>query len=72
MRKLKLSWALFKILKMSLPVLKAIQSIKLTLKDIFNGNWNKLYTQSYKWFLRKKARILYDVSIGFKKLKRIN
>ena len=39
-----------------------------TLKDMLKGNWIKVWNQMKKWFLRKKARIRYEISLGFKKL----
>ena len=68
MRKLKLSWALYKILKISLPFFKMIRGAQTVLKDLLKGNWIKIWNQMKKWSLRKKARLRYEVSLGFKKL----
>ena len=38
-------------------------------KDMLKGNWIKVWNQTKNWFLRKKARIRYDISLGLKKLK---
>ena len=68
MRKLKLSWSLYKILKISLPFFKMIRGAQTILKDLLKGNWIKIWNQMKKWSLRKKARLRYEVSLGFKKL----
>ena len=70
MRQLKISWILYKTLKMLLPVFSIIRNTQETLKDMTKGNWIKIWNQMKKWFLRKKARIKYEISLGFKKLKR--
>ena len=70
MRKLKISWILFKVLKMLYPFFKIIRTMKLILKDILKGNWINIWNKTKKWFLRKKARIRYEISLGFKKLTR--
>ena len=68
MRKLKLSWALYKTLKISFPFFKMTRTVQTTLKDMLKGNWIKIWNQMKKWSLRKKARLRYDISKGFKKL----
>jgi hypothetical protein len=68
MRKLKISWVLFKILKFLLPFFKIVQTLQQALRDILKGNWIKIWGGFEKWFLHKKARIAYEISLGFKKL----
>ena len=68
MRQLKISWILYKILKILLPIFRIIRNMQETLKDMLKGNWIKIWNQMKKWFLRKKARIGYEISLGFKKL----
>ena len=68
MRKLKLSWILFKILKVSLPFFKMIRNIQQIIKDMIKGNWIIIWNRMKKWFLRKQARIRYEISLGFKKI----
>jgi hypothetical protein len=69
---LLLSLIVFKFLKAIHPLFKTIKNTKKIIKNILSGNWRILYTQIYKWYQRKKARIAYDISIGFKKLKGVN
>jgi len=68
MREIKLSQILFKILKILLPFLKIIKLIQQTLKDIFSGNLSRVSSGINKWFIRKKARISYEIQLGLKKL----
>ena len=68
LRQLKVSVVLYKILKMLLPIFKIIKNLQEALQDILKGNWNKIWKQVKKWFLRKQARIRYEISLGFKKL----
>jgi radical SAM superfamily enzyme YgiQ (UPF0313 family) len=68
MRKLKISWVLFKMLKILNPFITIINSSQQTVKDMFEGNWFKIWSRMQKWFVRKKARIAYEISLGFKKL----
>jgi len=68
MRQLKISWILYKILKMLLLIFSTIRNMQETSKDMLKGNWIKIWNQMKNWFLRKKARIGYDISLGFKKL----
>ena len=70
MRQLKLSWILFKILKILHPLFKIVRMAQQTLRDMLKGNWSKIWTTLHKVYLRKKARIPYEISLGFKKLKR--
>ena len=35
---------------------------------MLKGNWFKIWRQMQKWSRRKKARIGYEISLGFKKL----
>ena len=53
---------------MLLPIFRIFRNIRETLKDMLKGNWIKVLNQMKKWFLRKKARISYEISLGFKKL----
>ena len=69
MRKLKISWVLFKILKILNPFIAIIKSAQQAVKDMLKGNWFKIWHQTQKWFERKKARIGYEISLGFKKLR---
>ena len=55
---------------MLLPIFGIIRNMQETLKEMLKGNWIKIWSQMKKWFLRKKARIGYEISLGFKKLKR--
>ena len=68
MRQLKISWILYKILKRLFPLFKFIRNMQETSKDMLKGNWIKIWNQMKNWFLRKKARIGYEISLGFKKL----
>ena len=53
---------------MLLPIFRIIQNMQETFKEMLKGNWIKIWNQMKKWFLRKKARISYEISLGFKKL----
>ena len=68
LRQLKISKVLYKILKMLLPLFKIARNLQSTLKDVLKGNWNKLWKQMKNWFLRKQARIRYEISLGYRKL----
>ena len=69
-RSLKLNWVLFWVLKMLLPFFKIIRSVQQVLKDMQKGNWDAIWNkiQIRKWYLRKKARISYDIALGLRKL----
>ena len=68
MRKLKLSWTLYKTLKISFPFFKIMRGVQSAFKDLLKGNWIKILNQIKEWSLRKKARLKYEISLGFKKL----
>ena len=68
LRELKISQILYRILKTSLTFFKIIRSLQEISKDLLKGNWSKVFGQMKKWFLRKKARIKYEISLGLKKL----
>ena len=53
---------------MLLLIFSTIRNMQETSKDMLKGNWIKIWNQMKNWFLRKKARIGYDISLGFKKL----
>ena len=53
---------------MLLPVFRIIRNMQEALKDMLKGNWIKVWNQMKMWFLRKKARIRYEISLGVKKL----
>ena len=42
MKQLKLSWILFKILKMLHPLFKIILTLQQALRDMLKGNWTKI------------------------------
>ena len=42
--------------------------LQTALKDLLKGNWSKVWNPIKKWSLRKKARLRYEISLGFKNL----
>jgi hypothetical protein len=45
-----------------------MRGLQTAFKDLLKGNWIKVWNQIKKWSLRKKARLRYEISLGFKKL----
>ena len=68
MKKLKLSYVMFKLLKILLPFLKSIRIGQQVLKYVIKGDWNKIWDSLNKLTQRKRARIAFDISLGLKKL----
>ena len=68
MRKLKLSFALYKILKIILPLFKTTVLTQQLIKHIIKGDWSKMWNGLVKITARKRARIAFDISLGIKKL----
>jgi len=69
-RSSKLNWSFFWMLKILYPLLKIFRSSQQLLKNIIKGDWDSIWKiiQIRKWYLRKKARVTYDISLGLKKL----
>ena len=68
MRKLKLSFALYKFLKITLPLFKTTILTQQLIKHIFKGDLSKIWNGLVKITARKRARIAFDISLGIKKL----
>jgi hypothetical protein len=68
MRKLKLSFALYKLLKIILPLFKTTILTQQIIKHIIKGDWFKIWDGLVKITARKRARIAFDISLGLKKL----
>ena len=68
MRKLKLSFALYKLLKIILPLFKTTVLTQQLIKHIIKGDWSKMWNGLVKITARKRARIAFDISLGIKKL----
>jgi len=68
MRKLKLSFALYKLLKIILPLFKITILTQHIIKHISKGEWSKIWDGLVQKTARKRARIAFDISLGVKKL----